>query len=93
MLDSRLAWRDRNSTKVDEKGEKEEKEEEDEDNQGEEEEEDREEEEEEEDERRNERRSGRRREREKVEGPREVNVRLCDHWRMHTPPSLPVSQN
>jgi len=29
MLDSRLAWRDRNSTKVDEKGEKEEKEEED----------------------------------------------------------------
>jgi len=28
---------------------------------------------------------------EKVEGPREVNVRLCDHWRMHS--SLPVSQN
>jgi len=31
MLDSRLAWRDRNSTKVEEKGEKEEEEKEDED--------------------------------------------------------------
>lgn len=70
MLDSRLARRDRNSTKVEEKREKRRKKT-----------------------RRSKEKKKKKRQKKrgeeeagekKVEGPWEVNVRLCDHWRMHT---------